>query len=327
MKPILIHTHFHKRRTGVTRSIENVLPFFESKFETYLYGYGAKGKHIATQNLRKLLFSKREVVVHCHRNNELMRMLFFRFLGAKFKLIATRHAETIPSGLTLKLLKKADKVVALIPSMSKKLGIENTIVGHGVAVAVFQPKENSSLKNISQDNLILCAGRVRKAKGHLVLLEAAKILKEHRSWALVIVGKVDKPAFLDELKAIAKKHSIEDQVYFVAETSAIISYYQASKIAVIPSFSEGFSLVTAEAMSCGCSVIATKNVGVHSSLIRHAENGYLFEAGNSRELEELLAASITGKIPLLGDRAREEILKNWSAEKEADNLIAVYRAL
>ena len=325
LKPILIHTHFHKRRTGVTASIENVLPFFDAKFETYLYGYGAKGKHITSQNLVKLLFSDRTVVVHCHRNNEIMRMLFFRLLGAKFKLIATRHAETIPSGLTLKLLKKADKVVTLIESMSKKIGIENTLVSHGIAVDVFKPKENVQLENISQEHLILCAGRVRKAKGHLVLLEAAKVLKTHENWALVIVGKVDKLIFLDELKAIAEKHSIEKQVYFVDETAAIISYYQASKIAVVPSFSEGFSLVTAEAMSCGCSVIATKNVGVHSSLIKHAENGYLFEAGNTAELEQLLIQSITNQIPLLGGQAREKILQNWSAKKEAENLTEVYK--
>ncbi|TXD45956.1 glycosyltransferase family 4 protein [Polaribacter sp. IC073] len=326
LKPILIQTHFHKRRTGVTRSIENVLPFFNETFETYLYGYGAKGKHITTSKLRKLLFSDREVVVHCHRNNEIMRMLFFRFLGAKFKLIATRHAETVPSGLTMKLLKKADKVVTLIKTMGENLGIENTIVGHGVAAGVFKPKENISLKNIDQDNIILCAGRVRKAKGHLVLLEAAKVLKDYKDWALVIVGKVDKPAFLEELKAISRKYSIENQVYFIDETTEIVSYYQASKIAIVPSFSEGFSLVAAEAMSCGCSVIATKNVGVHDSLITHAKNGYLFEAGNSTDLEILIEKSITKKIPLLGNQAREEILKNWSAQKEAENLIEVYQS-
>jgi glycosyltransferase involved in cell wall biosynthesis len=325
LKPILIHTHFHKRRTGVTRSIENVLPFFEEKFETYLYGYGAKGKHISKTALKKILFSDKEVVVHCHRNNEIMRMLFFRFLGAQFTLIATRHSETVPSGLTLKLLKKADTVVTLIKSMSEKLGIENTIVGHGIAIDIFKPKENSTLKNIRQEHIILCAGRVRKAKGHLVLLEAAKVLKEHKNWALVIAGKVDKSDFLAELKTISKKHSIENQVYFVDETPDIISYYQASKIAIIPSYSEGFSLVTAEAMACGCSVIATKNVGVHSALITHSKNGYLFEAGNSIELKSLIEKSITSEIPLLGTQARDEISENWSAEKEAANLMAVYR--
>lgn len=324
LKPILIHTHFHKRRTGVTRSIENVLPFFDTKFETYLFGYGAKGKHISIKNLRNLLFSDREVVVHCHRNNEIIRMLFFRFLGAKFKLIATRHAETIPSGLTLKLLKKSDKVITLIKSMSEKIGIENTIVGHGVNVTLFTPKENVQLKNISQENIILCAGRVRKAKGHLNLLNAAKVLRDHQNWALVIVGKVDKPHFLAELKAIAKNNAIENQVFFIDETLDITSFYQASKIAVVPSYSEGFSLVTAEAMSSGCVVIATKNVGVHSSLITHGENGYLFEAGNSNALARLLENSMCKKAPPLGTQARKEILKNWSAKKEAESLMDVY---
>ena len=325
LKPILIHTHFHKRRTGVTRSIENVLPFFNEKFETYIYGYNVEGNKISSSKLKSLLFSKREVVVHCHRNNEIIRMLIYRAFGAKFKLIATRHAETKPSKLTLKLLKSADNVVTLINSMSEKLGIKNTIVGHGVNVDLFLPDNTKRLSNIQQENIILCAGRVRKAKGQIVLLEAAKVLKQHNNWALAIVGKIDKPAFLEELKTIVKKHDIENQVYFIDETSDIISYYQASKIAVVPSFSEGFSLVTAEAMSCGCSVIATKNVGVHSSLITHSKNSYLFEAGNVSELEELISKSINNEIPHLGKQAREEILKNWSAKKEAENLMKVYQ--
>ena len=326
MKPILIHTHFHKNKTGVTRSIENVLPFFNANYETYIYGYNVTGNKINITTFLKLLISNREIVVHCHRNNEILRMLLFRFFGAKFTLIATRHAETTPSKLTIALLKKADKVVTLIDSMSKNLGAKNTIIGHGVNVNVFQPNPTKQLPNISQKNIVLCAGRVRKAKGQLVLLEAAKILQKHTNWALAIVGKLEKPSFLEKLKEITKKHSIEDQVYFIKETSDIISYYQASKIVVVPSFSEGFSLVTAEAMSCECSVIATKNVGVHSSLITNKKNGYLFEAGNNLELEKLLEQAITNKIPHLGKQAREEILKNWSAKKEAENLMSLYKS-
>ena len=325
MKSILIHTHFHRRRTGVTRSIENVLPFFNKEFETYIYGYNVKGTKIPFSKLKTLLFSDRDVVVHCHRNNEIMRMLLFRFFGAKFKLIATRHAETVPSSLTLMLLKKADKVVTLIKSMSHNLGIENTIVGHGVDVNKFISNSETTLSNIEQENIILCAGRVRKAKGQATLVEAAKVLIDHNNWALVIVGQVDKPSFLEELKLISKKHSIESQVYFIEETRDIISYYQASRIAVVPSSSEGFSLVTAEAMSCECSVIATKDVGVHSSLISDKKNGYLFEVGNTSELELLLSQKLNNEIPFLGKQAREEIENNWSAQKEADGLIAVYK--
>ena len=326
MKPILIHTHFHKRRTGVTRSIENVFSYFSATYDSFVYGNTVNAPKISTSKLASILFSNRKVVVHCHRNNEIIRMLLFRFLGAKFTLIATRHAESIPSGFTLKLLKKADKVVTLIESMSAHLGIKNTVIGHGVNVDLFAPKQHVALKAIKQENVILCAGRVRKAKGQTVLLEAAKVLQEHPSWALVIVGKVDKPVFLETLKAIAIKQGIENQVYFIDETTDIISYYQAAKIAIVPSFSEGFSLVTAEAMSCECSVIATQNVGVHSSLIKHAKNGYLFEAGNKAELARLIAQSIKKEIPLLGEQARVEVIENWSAKKEAVHLMKLYQA-
>jgi glycosyltransferase involved in cell wall biosynthesis len=324
LKPVLIHTHFHRRKTGVTRSIENVLPFFDDDFETYVYGSNIDGNKITTSKLKSILFSDVKTVVHCHRNNEIIRMLWFRFIGAKFTLIATRHAETVPSGMTKYLLKKVDTVITLIKRMSANLGIKNTIISHGVRVDEFVSNSKKKLKNIAQENIILNAGRVRKAKGQLVLLEAAKVLKEHKDWALVIVGQVDKPLFLEELKEIAKKHDIENQIYFIDETRDIISYYQAAKIVVAPSFSEGFSLVTAEAMSCECSVIATKNVGVHSQLISDKKNGYLFDAGDASALEILLLKSIKNEVPFLGKQAREEILKNWSAKKEAKSLIEVY---
>ena len=325
MKPVLIHTHFHKRKTGVTRSIENVLPFFSDEFETYVFGSNIDGSQITKSKLKILLFSDRKTVVHCHRNNEIIKMLWFRLLGGKFTLIATRHAETKPSGLTKLLLKKADKVITLIKSMSSNLGIENTMIGHGVRTQEFVPKQHVILKNIDQENIILNAGRVRKAKGQLILIEAAKALKAHKNWCLVIVGQVDKPEFKEELKAIAQKHKIENQVYFIDETRDIISYYQASKILVAPSFSEGFSLVTAEAMACECSVVATKNVGVHSDLIANKKNGYLFEAGNVSELETILSQKLKGEVPLLGKQAREEIIENWSAKKEAEALMKIYK--
>lgn len=326
MKSVLIHTHFHKRKTGLTRSIENVLPFLKEHLETYVYGSHIDGNKINTSKLKSLLFSKQKVVVHCHRNNEILRMLWYRFLGAKFMLIATRHAEKKPSAFTRFLLKKADKVITLTQSMSSNLGIKNILVGHGVQVDKFLPNPERKLENISQKNIILNAGRIRKAKGQLVLLEAVKVLKNHKDWALVVVGKVDNAHFFDELKAMKKKHQIENQVYFMPETRDIVSYYQASKIVVAPSFSEGFSLVTAEAMACKCTVIATENVGVHSEMIQHQKNGYLFEVGNAAALENLLSKLITGKLPHLGKQAREKIVKNWSAQKEAENLMKVYQS-
>ena len=325
---IVIHTHFHNRRTGVTRSIENVFPFLQSITPTFLYGYGIDGNKITTQQLKEYIFSSSKVVVHCHRNNEILKMLWYRLLGAKFKLVSTRHAETTPSWLTKVLLKKSDAVITLTETMHQNLEIENIKVTHGVNTNVFIPKKNSNLQNIQQENIILCAGRVRKAKGQTILVNAVvNVLKENKKWALVIVGKVDKPEFLNELKSIVTTKQLENQVYFIDETSDIVSYYQAAKITVVPSFSEGFSLVCAEAMACGNTVIATQNVGVHSELINDKKTGYLFEAGNSNQLEEILQGLVKEKSPCLGDPARNEIVKNWSAKKEAEELFSAYLKL
>lgn len=325
---VVVHTHFHNRRTGVTRSVENVHPQLKKLCTTYLYGHGIEGEKITTHQLKKLLFSKEDVIVHCHRNNEILKMLWYRALGAKFKLVATRHAETEPSGFTKFLLKKSDEVVTLTSSMHKNLGISNVKVPHGVDTNLFIPNPEKKLSNIAQKNIILCAGRVRKAKGQIVLLEAvAPELQKNKDWALVVVGKVDKPPFLEELKAIAKKNKVENQVYFIDETSDIVSYYQAATISVVSSFTEGFSLVCAEAMACGNTVVATNNVGVHAELITDLESGYLFTSGNVVELQEIIRNLISEKLPSLGDNARREIEENWSARKEAEGLVEVYKEI
>jgi len=325
---IVIHTHFHKRRTGVTRSVENVIPDLKKLCTTYLYGYGVEGINITTSELKKVLFSDKKVVVHCHRNNEILKILWYRLLGAKFKLVSTRHAESNPSGLTNFLLNKSDEVVTLTKSMHDKLGIKNTKVSHGVNTGVFVPNKSIQLESISQKNIILCAGRVREAKGQKVLLEAlTNDLKKFKDWAIVIVGKVDKSKFLEELKTITEKNKAENQVYFVDETSDIVSFYQAARISIIPSFTEGFSLVCAEAMSCGNTVIATKNVGVHSEMISHGKNGYLFDAGSKEDLRRLTVGLIKEELPRFENEAREEIIENWSAKKEAEELLSVYERI
>lgn len=322
---IVIHTHFHKRRTGVTRSIENVIPDLKKLCNTYIYGYGIEGRKLKKSALKEILFSNKKVVVHCHRNNEIMKILWYRFLGAKFKLVSTRHAESDPSGLTRFLLKKSDEVITLTKSMHEKLGIKNTKVSHGVNTEVFAPSKDVELRDVSQKNIILCAGRVRKAKGQKIMLESlCKELGVYKNWAIVIVGKVDKPAFLDELKDVVQENEVASQVYFIDETPNIVSYYQAAKISIVPSFTEGFSLVCAEAMSCGNTVIATKNVGVHSEMISHGKNGYLFEAGNVQGLRSLVVELIEEESSKFEIEAREEIIQNWSAKKEANELLAVY---
>lgn len=323
--PILIHFHFHKRRTGVTRSIENVIPSLQQKFELYIFGYGIAGPKINLRRLLSLVMSKTYFALHVHRNNEMMFAFFLRILGGKFKLIATRHAESAPSSLTLFLLRRADEVIALTKSMAMQLPMKATVIGHGVDTSVFVPSQAKGIRGVAQKNCVSVIGRVRKAKGQHIFLEAiGPLLKSNPEWAAVITGRVDKPAFKEELQQIVKKHGVQDQVYFFEETADIIPVYQGSTVVVVPSFTEGFSLVSLEAMSCGCMVIATEGVGIHSELIQHGKTGYLFRAGNVENLQSVLKEAMAQQNSQMTSVVRQFAVSNWDIEVESANLTQLY---
>ncbi|MEM7550243.1 MAG: glycosyltransferase family 4 protein [Bacteroidota bacterium] len=323
---ILIHTHFHKRKTGVTVSIENVLPHLSSRIRTYIYGYGIEGNKISFRELIKKLRQNPKSIIHAHRNNEILFFLILKLLRFRFFLVYTRHSETKPSSLTTFLMRKADQLISLTPSMNQNLSIPSIVIGHGVDIDIFKPSD-VLLENIRQPKLIVCVGRIRKAKGQKTLLEAAApLLFEHNDWAIAFLGKVDKEDYKQMLNEIVSKNGIAEQVYFLGEVSDIVKYYQYAKAAVIASHTEGFSLTCVEAMASGCTTFATKDVGIHSKLIDDKNNGYLFDVGNSDSLSKLLGLLFKGEIPYLGQKARLEVERNWSAQNEADQLLEVYRS-
>lgn len=326
VKPILIHFHFHKRKTGVTSSIESVLPYFEKDFETYIFGNLIEWKRISWLSIMKLALSKNHFIIHAHRNNEILRALFLRRLGGKFTLVATRHAESKPSRMTRYLLSKVDEVVTLTQSMKEHLPLKSTLISHGVNTHRFEPKSKVKLQRVTQENIISVAGRIREKKGHEVFFNAiTPLLKNYPEWAIVVVGKIDNVEFYEKLMSIVKKAGVGSQVYFFSESKNIQEFYQASKITVVPSFSEGFSLVCLEAMACGSTVIATQGVGVHGDVIESGETGYLFPPGDTNKLQEIIFEILSGKKKLIDRKGRQQIINFWSAEKEANLLTELYK--
>ena len=64
-------------------------------------------------------------------------------------------------------------------------------------------------------------------------------------------------------------------------------WLHAIDIFVLPSRSEALSNSLLEAMACGCCPVASR-VGGNPELIRHGENGMLFEAGDVEQLSDVL---------------------------------------
>jgi len=322
---MIIHIHFHQRATGVTRSIENIFPFLNRYSEALVFGYGIKAPKISLFSLLRQVYSGKKTVIHAHRNNEIIFALLLRFLGGKFKLVFTRHAESKPSNFTCFLMKKADNLVSLSSAMSKSLPVKNTIIRHGVNTDIFKIHDKIKLENIRQGNLITSIGRIRPAKGQLIVLEAlTEILKSNPDWGLLLIGKTDDKEYADKILSMAMDNGISGQVHFIPETNKIIDYYIASSIVVIASVSEGFSLVCLEAMACGLVTIATDSVGIHPEVIKHGENGFLFPKNDPGSLSRIISDILSGKVVLDSEKIRKTILDNWSVEKTVLELLKLY---
>lgn len=319
---MIIHFHFHFKTTGVTRSLESVLNPLNLLEETKVFGYGISKHKISFFKLLTAIYSSSKTVIHTHRNNETLLALFLRFLGGKFKLISTRHAETTPSKATFFLMSRADQCISLSQNMSNNLGIETIIIGHGVDTNQFlYYKQRRSLK----PRVISVVGRIRKAKGQLDVVEAiAPLLYKNPNWNLHFIGTIDHPAYVEEINAILLAAEVKDQIHFVAQTNKIQEYYRSSSVVVIASYTEGFSLVCLEAMSSGCITIATEQVGIHSEVITHGINGFLYPKGSIKTLRKLLEGVMENPEKIKPELVRKTILDQWSFSSSAQKLFEIY---
>jgi mannosyltransferase len=77
-------------------------------------------------------------------------------------------------------------------------------------------------------------------------------------------------------------------------------------------------------MACGLITIATENVGIHSEVIKHGENGYLFPKNDHEYLSSIFTDIINKKIVLVPEKIRKTILDNWSVDKSVLELLKLY---
>ena len=322
---MIIHFHFHFKTTGVTRSVESIVPCLNKQEETKIFGYGISSHKISFAKVLRAVFSLDKTIIHTHRNNEMLLALMLRLFGGKFKLCSTRHADSEPSSFTDYLMSMADSRISLSKQMDQKLKTETTIIGHGVDTNYFIPKK--ALEN-TKDKIISVVGRIRKSKGQRDVVEAAvPLLQKNPEWKIQLIGTLDSEAYAQEIKTIAKKNSVENQLQFISQTNEMNVYYQNSSVVVIASYTEGFSLVCLEAMSCGCITIATDQVGIHSEVIKHNKNGFLYPPGSISSLREIIKKVFENPYVLEGKQIRQAILKNWSNDIASKKLFELYDKL
>jgi len=173
--------------------------------------------------------------------------------------------------------------------------------------------------------VILNVARMTARKRARDLLDAyAKLSPDGRAEpnaSLVFVGDGEKRAELESRAAALGWNSIR----FVGpiNQTELPVYYDLCDIFVLPSIREPWGLVVNEAMSAGCAIVVSDEVGCGPDLVQHGQNGYTFRAGDIDQLAHRLKLLTANPVRCreMAEKSRE-IIRGWSFEQDVMGLKA-----
>lgn len=213
-----------------------------------------------------------------------------------------------------------------------RLGAEPSrveIVPPGVDFSLFRPGARQDARDASPRKRLIAAGRLHPLKGFDLAIEALALIDEEIRPELVIVGSAppDSRDYERSLHETIARLGLENDVRFVgAKTRApLAEELRASDIALMPSHSETFGLVSLEAASTGLPVIAYRSGGLQESVL-HGVTGILVDSRDPADWAATIIRLLTDSAltRTLGDAAREHALgTTWQAS--AEQLLDVYR--
>lgn len=322
--PLVVHPHFHVRRTGVTGHVEAIVRALDAR------AVGTSlGPQVPKARWSEILRAAREgsLIWHAHRNNELLTGLMLRALFPDVRVVYTRHSATPPTVYTRLLYRRADRVVSLTGEVASTVGTPSEVVGHGVDLGRFAPPEDRAAAwgalDVGGERGIGVVGRVRPEKGQGDFVEAiSPLLDGAPAWKPVLVGRT-KPADAAWAQGlVARTHG---RIALVGEQRDVAPWYRGLSIVVQPSHSEGYSLVLLEAMASGCCVVASR-LPHFPGLIEHGRTGFLYPVGDVKALRELLRELLAdpARVDAVGRAAAEEARRRFGIDREAARLRDVY---
>jgi glycosyltransferase involved in cell wall biosynthesis len=176
--------------------------------------------------------------------------------------------------------------------------------------------------------VVACIGRLTPAKGQEEFVRAAARVAQMRpDIEFLIAGdeNEDGKPFRAQLNRTAASLGLGEKLKFVGQVRNIPELLAAVDVVVIPSWDEGFSLVTIEALAARRAVLAS-NVGGITGIIRDNQNGLLFAARDVHALTDKLLwlvsdAPLRERLAVQGQR---DVYSRFGREQVIDQIEALY---
>jgi glycosyltransferase involved in cell wall biosynthesis len=181
----------------------------------------------------------------------------------------------------------------------------------------------SALQRLPAAPRLVCVGRIDAWKGQLVLVRAARRLREAGiACEIVLVG--DGP-FRSRVEQEVRLAGLEGAITVLGWMSGpqVKEQVLTARALVLPSFYEGLPTVIMEAMALGRPVISTY-VGGIPELVENGRTGWLVPAGDEIALSQALRAALEATVDQLeamGSAGRARVAESHDSMKEARKLL------
>lgn len=279
-------------------------------------------------------------IVHAHLGRDYLMAAMACRRARSAKLILTRH-HYLPiskNPIYRWMLEDVAAVIAVSSSVRRSV-IERLqlppervhTIPNWIDPSRIQPVEREAARALFQIQArlaVACIGQITPAKGQEEFMRAAGRVSQSRpDVEFLIAGREvdEREPFTRQLKALAEELGISRRVKFLGHVRQMAELLSASDVVVIPSWDEGFSLVTIEAMAAGRPVLAS-DVGGIRDIIRENVTGLLFPPRNVNALASKLIWMLadTSLRERLARQARQDVMARFNREQIIDQIESLY---
>ena len=217
------------------------------------------------------------------------------------------------------------------------------VIFRGINTEYFNPKKiKESDKNLLRKKwkidydkkVILLPGRLTGWKGQEMFIESIKNLKENSPdldfIAIILGSDQGRKIFKKKLIRLVEQHRLNNHVLFVDHLELMPIAYEISDVVVSTSIEpEAFGRVSVEAQAMEKPILAS-NIGGSNETIINDKTGFLFEAGNSKNLSEKLSEILNlSEVTRngIGAEGRKNVKVKFNVEKMCNSTYSEYKKL
>jgi len=294
-------------------------------------GFGLAAKRIAQQSKTIFVYEAHGLNVDAYYT-KITKFNPLFFLGYSYvkKKEASLMADSIHIIALTHMLKK--RICDVFNISEDKI----TVIPNGVNLGVFSPNQEYNIKTekIKRElhisgKVVMYAGAMDKVNGMLDIATIIReIIREYPDIGFVFIGRGPEE---NKLVLLSRKYPKNIKFLGVIPYEEMPVYYQMADVFIIPRPSTMLAetitpLKLLEAMAMEKPVLGS-NVGGIAEIIKHGENGYLYEKGNMESFKKTLLEVLDADNTQIGKNARKTVVENYTWDKSAKILQKVYEDL